>query len=73
MKKDAYVGAASKNIEGIAIAEPIIVCGRVNLHNTRGNGVSFVLICGVSLVDVLIISMGSLSPSEPIDVASASR
>jgi len=27
-----------RNIDGIVIAEPIIVCGRVNRHRTIGNG-----------------------------------
>ena len=38
VKNDWYVGAASKKIDGIAMAEPMIVCGRVKRHNTKGNG-----------------------------------
>lgn len=36
VKAAAYVGAASMCRAGIAKAEPMMVCGRVNRHNTTG-------------------------------------
>lgn len=38
MKNDWYVGAARRKMDGIAMAEPIIVWGRVKRHMTRGKG-----------------------------------
>jgi len=38
VKKDLYVGAARRNIDGMAIADPMMVCGRVNRHSTTGKG-----------------------------------
>lgn len=38
VKKDRYVGAARRKMDGIAIAEPMIVCGQVNRHSTIGKG-----------------------------------
>ena len=75
VKNDEYVGAANKNIDGIAMALPIIVWGRVNLHNTRGNGgfVDLLLSCGF-IVDVspFVVSIGK-SSSTPIEIDDAPR
>jgi hypothetical protein len=36
-----YVGAANICNAGTANADPIIVCGRLNLHNTENDDVAF--------------------------------
>ena len=68
VKNDWYVGAARRNIDGIAIAEPIMVWGRVKRHSTRGKGGGDDLFSTLSLFTVISLGRPS-SPSEPMDRA----
>jgi len=68
VKKDAYVGEASINIEGIAMADPMRVCGRVKRHKTIGNAGGLVSEgVGSSLVDVTPLIESTPLPLTPFD------
>ena len=62
VKNDAYVGEASKKMDGMAMAEPMRVCGRVNLQSTfrkDGFGCFVVVVKELLLVDAVLMDDSS--------------
>jgi len=65
------VGAAWRKMDGMAMADPMRVCGRVNRHRTMGKGGDDDDFCDDSAFP--LISISSLAKLFPTDISVAGR